>query len=85
MHRDHIQKLGAEAAREGLTLWDCPYLRAAEMPGHSGGSITDWQENVREWEVGWHREVQDRPPVGRGRVRRLVSADRSLPVVLRLG
>jgi hypothetical protein len=36
MHNEDIQKLGAKAARVGLTVWDCPYLRAAEMPGHTG-------------------------------------------------
>ncbi|WYX09802.1 CrpP-related protein [Achromobacter xylosoxidans] len=46
MHRDEIQKLGAQAARDGLTLWDCPYYRAAAMPGHTGESITEWRGKV---------------------------------------
>lgn len=41
MHREDIQKLGASAARDGLTLWDCPYYRAVEMPGHTGESIVE--------------------------------------------
>ncbi|WP_329957641.1 CrpP-related protein [Bordetella petrii] len=49
-----IWHLGAQAARAGLGLLDCPYYRAASMPAHSGESIRDWQAKVRAWEAGWH-------------------------------
>lgn len=67
MQRIDIQKLGAQAAREGLSLLDCPFLRASEMPGHCGGSIAEWREKLEAWEAGWRQEVRSRP-----------SADRSL-------
>ena len=57
MHED-IQKLGAQAARNGLTLWDCPYYLAAAMPGHTGESIMEWREKVDAWEAGWCAEAQ---------------------------
>lgn len=59
MH-DDIQKLGAQAAREGLTLWDCPYLRAEEMPGHTGRPLAEWRQKVEAWEAGWKEEVERR-------------------------
>lgn len=69
MHRDEIQKLGAQAARDGLTLWDCPYYRAAAMPGHTGESITEWRGKVEAWEAGFLAETRSwNPP--RGTLRR---------------
>ncbi|MGN6455690.1 MAG: CrpP-related protein [Achromobacter mucicolens] len=53
MQREDIQKLGAQAARDGLTLWDCPFYRAAAMPGHTGESISEWSGKVEAWEAGW--------------------------------
>ncbi|MEN5162563.1 CrpP-related protein [Achromobacter kerstersii] len=85
MHRDDIQKLGAQAARDGLGLWDCPYLRAAEMPGHCGGSIAEWREKVEAWEAGWRKEVLSRPSAVRGRAHHSVAQRRSPPVVLGAG
>ncbi|WP_304505140.1 CrpP-related protein [Achromobacter sp. ES-001] len=85
MHCDHIQKLGAKAAREGLTLWDCPYLRAAEMPGHTGERISDWVLKIEAWEAGFRKHVRARSPTVRSRVRALVAANRSSAVVLRTG
>lgn len=86
MHRDDIQKLGAQAAREGLSLLDCPYLRASEMPGHCGGSIAEWREKVDAWEAGWRKEVRSRPSAERGRAHHhLVAQRRSAPVVLGAG
>lgn len=82
MHRDDIQKLGAQAAREGLSLLDCPYLRTAEMPGHCGGSIAEWREKVEAWEAGWRKEVRSRPSAVRSRAHRLVTHHRSPPIVL---
>ncbi|MNY64716.1 hypothetical protein D3C86_2018680 [compost metagenome] len=61
MH-DDIQKLGAQAARNGLTLWDCPYYQAAAMPGHTGESIMEWREKVDAWEAGWCAEAQSWRP-----------------------
>ncbi|WP_313387514.1 CrpP-related protein [Achromobacter aegrifaciens] len=52
-----IQKMGAEAAREGLGLINCPYLKAAAMPAHTGESPSDWLKRVTAWEKGWKREV----------------------------
>lgn len=58
MHREDIQKLGASAAREGLTLWDCPYYGPVEMPGHTGEPIVEWREKVEAWEAGWIAETK---------------------------
>lgn len=66
MHRDDIQKLGAQAARDGLTLWDCPYYRAAEMPGHTGEPIGSWSARVEAWEAGWVAETESWKPPGFG-------------------
>ena len=52
-----IWQLGAQAARAGLALLDCPYYRAANMPAHSGESIRAWQAKVTAWEAGWHSVV----------------------------
>ncbi|WP_092578990.1 CrpP-related protein [Achromobacter sp. NFACC18-2] len=57
MHSE-IRKQGALAARQGLTLWDCPYLKAEAMPGHTGGSLSGWKAKVDAWEEGWRTEVQ---------------------------
>lgn len=62
MHED-VRKQGALAARQGLTLWDCPYLKAHAMPGHTGESPAAWQAKVDAWEDGWMRERNiARPP-----------------------
>lgn len=58
MNREYIQKLGAAAARKGLPLWDCPYYRAMQMPGHTGESIAAWRTKVEAWEAGWTREAE---------------------------
>lgn len=52
---EDIHELGVKAAGEGLTLWDCPYYRAHEMPGHTGESIPDWRRKVEAWESGWRK------------------------------
>lgn len=59
MH-DDIRKQGALAARRGLTLWDCPYLKAKAMPGHTGENPAEWQAKVNAWEAGWHGELKAR-------------------------
>lgn len=64
--QDDIQKLGAQAARNGLTLWDCPYYQAAAMPGHTGESIMEWREKVDAWEAGWCAEAQSWRPADSG-------------------
>jgi len=55
-----IQKEGAEAARKGLSLLSCPYLKADAMPGHTGECPREWIERVNAWEEGWKREVAQR-------------------------
>ncbi|MNU43070.1 hypothetical protein D3C71_318460 [compost metagenome] len=67
MH-DDIQKLGAQAARDGMTLWDCPYYQAAAMPGHTGESITEWREKVDAWEAGWCAQAQTWRPADGSRI-----------------
>ncbi|MNK71805.1 hypothetical protein D3C87_912670 [compost metagenome] len=52
---EEVQRQGAQAARKGLTVWDCPYLRADAMPAHSGESFLKWEQKVRVWENGWHK------------------------------
>lgn len=69
MQREDIQKLGAQAARDGLTLWDCPYYRAAAMPGHTGESIAQWRNKVQAWEAGWMEATSGGQPPPGGRVR----------------
>jgi len=64
MNREYIQKLGAAAARKGLTLWDCPYYRAMQMPGHTGESIAEWRSKVEAWEAGWTDESDSWAPAG---------------------
>lgn len=61
---DDIRKQGAEAARRGLPLWDCPYLKAQMMPGHTGESPATWQAKLDAWEAGWAqgKEVTRPPP-----------------------
>jgi len=55
-----IQKEGAEAARKGLSLLNCPYLKADAMPGHTGEAPGEWIERVKAWEEGWKREMAQR-------------------------
>lgn len=52
MH-EKIRKQGVLAARRGLTLWDCPYFKAEEMPGHTGETLSSWKAKVDAWEAGW--------------------------------
>jgi len=67
MQRDDIQKLGAQAARDGLTLWDCPYYRAQAMPAHTGESIAQWRDKVEAWEAGWMAQTKKwKQPPGEG-------------------
>lgn len=83
MYCDDIQKLGEQAARKGLTLLDCPYLRAEEMPGHTGEPIALWRNRVSAWEAGWRREVRSRPAASGGPAGYSVVPHRSSAVVLR--
>jgi len=69
MQRDDIQKLGAQAARDGLTLWDCPYYRAAAMPGHTGEPIAQWRSKVEAWEAGWMEVTKSGQPPPGGQIR----------------
>ncbi|CAB3897650.1 MULTISPECIES: CrpP-related protein [Achromobacter] len=60
---DDIRKQGGAAARQGSPLWDCPYLKAQAMPGHTGESPRVWQAKVDAWEAGWAKEKEvTRPP-----------------------
>lgn len=61
MHED-IREQGALAARQGLPLWDNPYLKARAMPGHTGESPTLWQAKVEAWEAGWKEQSAARLP-----------------------
>lgn len=47
-----IQTLGADAARQGLTLLDYPYLGTAAMPAHTGESVNEWRSRVEMWKAG---------------------------------
>lgn len=60
---DYIRKQGAQAARQGLTRWENPYLKAQAMPGHTGESPTRWQTKVDAWEAGWDMETVARQSV----------------------
>lgn len=63
MNRDDIQEMGAKAAREGLTLFDCPFYRLDALPDQSAEAIAEWRANIDAWEAGFHSEVSSRPPV----------------------
>lgn len=66
MYED-IERDGASAAGEGLTLLDCPYFIAQAMPNHTGEAIAEWHAKVDAWETGWRQatlcrtEIQLRP------------------------
>lgn len=50
----------AAAARKGLGLLDCPYLKADAMPAHTGEPIHAWRQRVEAWERGWNRAMAER-------------------------
>jgi hypothetical protein len=50
---ENIQRDGADAAREGKSLLDCPFFKAAAMPHHTGEPIDQWHARVDAWEAGW--------------------------------
>lgn len=54
------QKAGQEAARYGVPLSACPFLKAANMPGHTGESPRAWRDKLLSWEEGWQREADAR-------------------------
>ena len=83
MHLDDIQKLGAQAARKGLTLWDCPFYRVVDMPGHTGEPISVWANKVRAWEAGWRAQKRRRSTTTRAGSRRLVPPHRRSAVLFR--
>ncbi|CAB3641748.1 MAG: hypothetical protein J0I68_01320 [Achromobacter sp.] len=58
--REDLRKLGADAARQGLGLLDCPYFRAGAMPAHTGESISEWSRCVQAWEMGWREATAQR-------------------------
>ena len=68
-----IHKAGEEAARHGVPLSGCPYLKAANMPGHTGESPTAWQAKVTSWEDGWRKETAARLAALRRRQQQLLS------------
>lgn len=59
---DDIQKQGAEATRKGLSILNCPYLRADAMPAHTGEPIAQWRGRVEAWEAGW-KKVRAAPQI----------------------
>lgn len=52
---EDVRSQGAAAARNGLTIWDCPYLLANEMPAHTGEPFREWNAKVQAWEEGWNQ------------------------------
>lgn len=63
MNSEDIQKLGAQAARSGQTLLDCPYFKSAASPAQTVESLAEWRHNVEAWEAGFQSEVRRRPRV----------------------
>ncbi|CAB3634007.1 hypothetical protein LMG26685_01397 [Achromobacter mucicolens] len=59
MRRNDIQELGAQAARDGLSLFDCPYFRDRALPNYTGESISTWKQKVDAWELGWQAETDN--------------------------
>ncbi|WP_411675535.1 CrpP-related protein [Achromobacter insolitus] len=54
------RKAGQEAARYGAPLSACPFLKAANMPGHTGESHRAWRDKLFSWEEGWQLETNAR-------------------------
>ncbi|WP_338155873.1 CrpP-related protein [Achromobacter xylosoxidans] len=63
MKCEEIQKLGAQAARNGQTLLDCPFFKSAARPGQTAEALAEWRHNVEAWEAGFRSEVRRRPRV----------------------
>ena len=57
---EDVRSQGAAAARSGLTIWDCPYLLAHEMPAHTGEPFREWTAKVQAWEEGWNQVSSQR-------------------------
>ncbi|RIJ05096.1 hypothetical protein DXK93_05110 [Achromobacter sp. K91] len=57
---DSVHSAGRDAARHGVPLSACPYLQAANMPGHTGEAPRAWSEKLSAWEAGWHDETTAR-------------------------
>lgn len=76
MNSEDIQKLGAHAARIGLTLLDCPYFKTAARPGQTVQALAEWRHNVEAWEAGFRSEVRRRPRVAAETSRPISSAPR---------
>lgn len=66
MNGEDIRRLGAQAARNGQTLLDCPYFKSAASPHQTLESLTEWRHNVEAWEAGFQSEVERRPRVAGG-------------------
>ncbi|WP_419341113.1 CrpP-related protein [Achromobacter sp. PD1] len=56
---DDFRKQGAEAARNGARLLDCPLLKPEAMPGHTGESPVIWRSKFEAWQAGWIAETKN--------------------------
>ncbi|RIJ02224.1 hypothetical protein DXK93_18805 [Achromobacter sp. K91] len=57
---DLLHRAGREAARHGVPLSACPFLVAANMPGHTGEAPGKWKAKLSAWEAGWKEETEAR-------------------------
>lgn len=57
---DDIQKQGAQAARDGAKLLDCPFLKPEAMPSHTGEAPAIWRSKFEAWQAGWIAETKVR-------------------------
>lgn len=57
---DAIHRAGQEAARHGVPISACPFMKATNMPGHTGEAVCSWQAKLEAWEAGWRQESKAR-------------------------
>ncbi len=55
---DPVRHAGREAARCGVPISACPFMKADNMPGHTGEPVKVWNAKMAAWEAGWN-EVTD--------------------------
>ena len=47
---------GANARAAGVSVFDNPFLKAANCPAATGGMIAEWLAKERAWDFGWQME-----------------------------
>ncbi|MFY3551448.1 CrpP-related protein [Achromobacter insolitus] len=57
---DSVRLAGREAARHGVPLSACPFMKAPNMSGHAGAPPQHWNAKLTAWETGWREETEVR-------------------------